>query len=87
MIENRLKALLEKNFDCQRLEIVNESDLHDGHNASPNSGQSHFRVIITSNDFKNRSRLQCHQLVNNAVKPLFEEGLHALSIQTYTDTN
>ncbi len=84
MIEQDLKDILEKTFDYDVLEVVNESHLHLGHAGSPGTGQSHFKVIIVSNDFELMSRVQRHQMVNSAVKPLFDKGLHALSLSLYT---
>ncbi len=80
MIEDELKDILSKKFECQILEVINESHLHAGHAGSPESGESHFRVVIVSLDFENLSRVARHQQVNTAVKHLFNKGLHALSL-------
>jgi BolA protein len=86
MIEDELKDILQKTFDCQILKIINESDLHQGHAGSPGTGQSHFRVEIVSKDFANLSRVQRHQMVNQAVSHLFDKGLHALSLDLKENT-
>jgi BolA protein len=82
MIETQLKDILENNLNCKQLIVENQSHLHDGHASSPNSGQSHFHVTIISDDFKNMSRVQSHQAVNQLISHLFNQGLHALSITT-----
>jgi BolA protein len=82
MIEIQLKDILENNINCKQLIVENQSHLHDGHASSPQSGQSHFHVTIISDDFKNKSRVQSHQMVNQLVSQLFNQGLHALSITT-----
>jgi BolA protein len=87
MIEQRLKDILEKTFSCKELVIMNQSHLHHGHAGSPNSGQSHFHVLIVSDDFQNLTRVQRHQLVNRAVQGLFDEGLHALSLDLRVEQN
>ena len=84
MIEEQLKDILEKTFTCQNLMIVNESRHHIGHTNSPETGESHFSVTIVSDDFKNMSRIQRHQQVNECVHHLFDEGLHALSLSLFT---
>lgn len=81
MIEKELKAILEKTFNCKQLQIENQSHLHASHASSPNTGQSHFHIRIISDDFVGQSRLTRHRMVNDAVTPLFEKGLHALSIE------
>jgi stress-induced morphogen len=37
-----------------------------------------------SDDFVGQSRVMRHQKINQMTKPLFDKGLHALSIKTYT---
>ncbi len=84
MIEQQLKDLLEKNIDCYYLEVVNESHLHNGHTGSPGTGQSHFSVLVVSDDFLNQSKVVRHSMIYKCVNPLFQNGLHALSIKTFT---
>tara|TARA_B100001167_G_C16558982_1_gene207085 strand:+ start:86 stop:352 length:267 start_codon:yes stop_codon:yes gene_type:complete len=87
MIENELKAILEKTFECKQLHIENQSGLHAGHASSPNTGESHFYVHIVANDFIGKTRLEAHQMVNQAVSPLFDKGLHALSVKAKAPLN
>jgi len=84
MIEAQLKDILEKTFDCAHLEVVNDSHHHANHAGSPGTGQSHFSVLVVTNDFIDLSRVQRHQRVNGAVSSLFECGLHALSLNLKT---
>jgi len=86
MIENALKDILEKNFDGDVVEVTNESHLHAGHDGSPETGQSHFSVLIVSDKFENLSRVNRHRMVNGHVAPLFERGLHALNLRLFTDS-
>lgn len=83
-MEKSLETLLNKRFQPVYLDIANHSHLHHGHAGSPDSGDSHFKILIVSPDFENIPRLQRHRLVNEAVKPLFDEGLHALSLSLFT---
>ena len=84
MIEQQLKDLLEKNINCHYLEITNESHLHAGHATSPDTGDSHFRLIVVSDDFLDHSKVVRHSMIYKYVNPLFQDGLHALSIGTFT---
>ena len=80
MIEDQLKDILSKNINCKVLEVANQSHLHADHAGSPGTGQSHFHVKIVSEDFQSLSKIERHKLVNTYVFPLFERGLHALSL-------
>jgi BolA protein len=80
MIEEELKDILSQNINCKVLEVINESHLHAGHSGSPETGQSHFHIHIVSDDFKGLSRVEQHKIVNQLAFPLFDKGLHALSL-------
>lgn len=84
MIEDELKEILEKRFAGDVVRLANQSHLHAGHSGSPGTGQSHFDVLIISEMFESLSRIQRHTFVNETVKPLFDKGLHALSLRLYT---
>ncbi|RTZ42459.1 BolA family transcriptional regulator [Candidimonas sp. SYP-B2681] len=62
-----------------RLEIIDESHLHAGHEGSKN-GASHFRVVIRSEQFTGLSLLARHRLVYDRVHDLMPYPIHALAI-------
>lgn len=73
--------ILEKEFAPSRLVIYDESAQHAGHSGAKPEGETHFRIEISSQKFSGLSRVACHRMVNDALRDLFKEGLHALSIQ------
>jgi BolA family transcriptional regulator, general stress-responsive regulator len=79
LIETALRAI----FDPERLAVLNESAAHAGHAGHDGSGESHFRVRIVSDRFSGRSRVDRHRLINEALKPAFDRGVHALSIEAH----
>ena len=66
-------------FSVEHLYLENESSMH---NVPPNS-ESHFKLVIVSNDFSDLSRVKRHQNIYTALKPVMEK-IHALSIQAFT---
>jgi BolA family transcriptional regulator, general stress-responsive regulator len=46
--------------------------------------ETHFKVILVSEKFKNTTRIARHREVNQLVADEFETGLHALSLHLYT---
>ena len=84
MIEHELKDLLKNKFASGHVDVTNDSHLHNGHAGSPGTGQSHFSVTVVSDDFIGKNRVARHQIINETVKPLFQKGLHALSIKAYS---
>jgi BolA protein len=72
---------LEAALNPESLEVINESHMHAGHAGSPGTGESHFRVRITSAAFAGKSRLAMHQAVNQTLKEELKTSIHALAIE------
>ena len=66
-----------------RLDIINESHMHEGHRSSPGTGESHFRVLIVANAFTGKSRVERHRMVNEVLKGDVGGRIHALALATY----
>jgi len=64
-----------------RLDVVNESHLHAGHRSSPGTGESHFRVLIVSEAFTGKSRVERHRMVNDLLSNELKNAVHALAIK------
>jgi len=76
-----MRAALERAFAPSTLEIIDDGALHAGHAAA---GRGHFRVLVVSDAFRGRSRLERHRMVYAALAPLLEDGVHALAITART---
>jgi BolA family transcriptional regulator, general stress-responsive regulator len=81
--EARLREKLMVALEPTRLDIVNESELHAGHRSSPNTGESHFRILIVSPRFAGVSRVGRHRMVNEAIADELAGRIHALALSTY----
>ena len=73
-----LKEKLTRELDAEHVEIVDDSWRHAGHREG---GESHFRVRIVSSAFADRSRVDRHRMVNEALAPAFARGVQALAIE------
>ncbi len=80
-VEETIREKLTEAFDPEKLEVVNDSHRHSGHAGSPGTGESHFRVEIVSEKFAERSRLECHRLINGALASELAGPVHALTIK------
>lgn len=67
-----------------RLELVDESALHAGHAGARPEGESHFRLLVVSDQFENRGRVERQRLVYQALGDLMTTDIHALSIKALT---
>ena len=83
-MEEKIKKAIEDAFSPSHLEIINESHKHAGHAGDDGSGQTHFKLIVVSNEFSGCDRVQRQRMLNASICDLFEEGLHAISMKIFT---
>ncbi len=81
--ETRLREKLMIALEPIRLDVINESEMHAGHRSSPGTGESHFRVLIVSEAFTGRSRVERHRMVNEVLAGEVGGIIHALALATY----
>lgn len=88
-IQSTIEDKLQQAFSPERIEVINESHLHAGHNhagsdhhsAFDGSGETHFRVRVVSPSFAGMSRIERHRAVNTLLADELEAGVHALAIE------
>ena len=78
MTEKIIKVL-KTAFHCHHLEVIDESRQHAGHAGAKQSAGGHYIVNIVADEFRGKSHLQRHRMVNDALKPL-RNGIHALAL-------
>ena len=79
----RLRTAMQRDFAPLTLEITDESARHAGHagvrEAGP-GGETHYAMLVVSEAFTGRTRVQRSRLVHEALAGEFATGLHALSL-------
>jgi BolA protein len=73
---------LTERFAPTRLEIVDESHRHAGHEGARPGGETHFAVIIVSPAFIGQSRVARQRLVYQTLADELATRVHALSLAT-----
>lgn len=81
--EARMREKLIEALAPMRLDIVNESELHAGHRNSPGTGESHFRILVVSEAFAGKSRVDRHRMVNALLADELAGRVHALALRTF----
>jgi BolA protein len=81
MIKNQIEAILTQEFNPSLLSVIDESYLHKGHEGA-RTGGGHYRLKIVSKMFSNKSLIERHRLIYQALDSLFKSNaIHALIIQ------
>ena len=79
-VADTITQKLTRDLQPQHLDVINESHLHAGHRSSPGTGDSHFRIVVISEAFAGRNRVERHRLVNAALADELSGPVHALAI-------
>ena len=80
IIENQITEIINDKLSPSVLNIVNESFMHN----VPTGSESHFKLIIVSDAFKDLSNVKRHQLVYRSLDKIMDE-IHALSIYAFDE--
>lgn len=78
-----METLLRDAFAPTRLDVINDSAKHHGHAGDDGSGESHFTVVIQSEAFAGKSRLERQRMVNRALGDNPGQRVHALAIRAF----
>ena len=79
-----IKSKLSEALAPSRLEIVDESQSHSGHAGARPEGESHFRVLVVSDAFDGKSRIERQRLVHHILAKELATDVHALALTTLT---
>ena len=79
-VQDVIKQKLVDAIPLAGLEVMNESHMH---NVPPGS-ESHFKVVIISEEFEGERLVKRHQRVNAVLADELAGPVHALAMQTLT---
>ena len=82
-IHTLIETTLREALKPERLTVLDESAAHAGHAGHNGSGESHFRVLIVSDAFSGKSRVDRHRMVNAVLGDDVGGRIHALALATY----
>ena len=82
-VAQEIESLLREALRPSRLEVINDSANHHGHAGDDGSGESHFTVVVESEAFAGKSRVERQRMVNRALGDIPGQRVHALAIRAY----
>ena len=75
---------LREAFAPKKLDVSDESHLHEGHSGHRPGGETHYRVYIVSAAFEGKSRIERHRMINATLAGELAGSVHALAIRAQT---
>ena len=79
--KKKIESILKKNFLGWKTIVNDISILHKGHNHYDGNNETHFSIILNTNNKNKESKLSIHRKINELLKDEFNLGLHALEIK------
>ena len=79
--KQRIDKILSRKFNEFLLEIIDNSNLHKGHNSFTGNDETHIKIILTKKNKISINRLNIHRVINNLLEDEFKSGLHSLEIK------
>jgi len=83
MTSEIIKQKLNETLKPELIEIIDDSAAHAGH-AGVKNGGGHYNVTIVADIFNDKSLVQRHQLIYQALGDLMKKEIHALGINALT---
>ena len=80
----KIDQLIMDHFKPHFFSVLDVSEQHRGHQNFKENVESHFEIIIVSEKFDNRNKIERHRMVNKSLKEEFLSDLHSVTIKTYT---
>ena len=81
-IKKEIKKRLEQKLDLIHFEIKDFTGRHLNHKL--HEGGFHLETTVVSNNFKDKSLIERHRMVYDAMGELMKHEIHALSMKTLT---
>ena len=82
--KSKITNILNEKFELYRCVVTDVSLSHKGHSGFIPGEETHFEIIIVSNDFENKNRLERHKMVNKLLKDEFSGSLHSITFKLMT---
>ena len=76
----RIRRKLTEGLTPDRLDVTDQSHLHEGHAGARPEGETHFHVLVVSERFADLNRVARQRLVYGLLAAELAEHVHALSI-------
>jgi len=76
----RIEKVLAQALRPMHAEVVDESHMH----SVPAGAESHFKVLVVSEQFEGEKLVARHRRVNRLLNDEFAGGMHALAIHAWT---
>lgn len=79
-LSNQLREALVSKFASANIQVINDSHMHS------RGTETHYRVVVVSDEFEGKSTLQRQRVVNEALEKFYKDGLHSVAVHAFTNS-
>ena len=79
----KIEKIIKNYFQPYFFSVLDVSEEHRGHQNFKENIESHFEILIVSEKFYNKNKIERHRMVNSCLKEEFSSDLHSVIIKTY----
>lgn len=79
-VADGMQAKLVAAYAPELLDVIDETNQHHGHAAWKESGETHFKVVITAAAFAGKSRVERQRMVYQTLAADLAGPVHALAL-------
>lgn len=79
-MKNSIEQQLTQALKPTLLQISDDSHLHAGHNAAAKAGGTHFSVLVVSDAFRGKTKVERHRMIYKILEDCLKRQVHALAI-------
>ncbi|MDC0093036.1 BolA family transcriptional regulator [Alphaproteobacteria bacterium] len=80
----KIEKMINDTFQPYFFSVNDVSEQHRGHQSFKENVESHFKLIIVSQKFNNKSKILRHRMINEGLQQEFLSDLHSVTIKAYT---
>ena len=80
----KIEQIIKQNLDLTFCQIEDVSESHRGHAGFIEGKETHFNILIVSDDFKNLTRVARQRILNRLLENEFKDDLHSASYNLLT---
>ena len=80
----KIEKIINEKINCKFCEVIDVSESHRGHQGFKEGVETHFEILVVSDDFIDISRLERQKLLNGFLADEFKKDLHSVSYKLLT---
>lgn len=84
-LRDRITSILQKELTPIYLTVTDFSESHKGHAGYKDGGETHFNVVIVSDEFSGKSSVARHKMIYALLELELKTQIHALTLKTLTE--